>query len=76
MKNSILKPGDVAKIYGKLYIYQGNMPQGGGDIILQFSNSTSTLGMNIETFMEEGFIVPTEEAPAVIKNGMEYVFAE
>lgn len=76
MENSILKPGDVVKIEGRLYIYQGNMPQGGGDIILQFSNSKSNLGMNMEAFMEEGFIVPTEEAPAVIKNGMEYVFAE
>ena len=76
MKNSIIKPGDVAKINGKLYIYQGNLPQGGGDIILQFSNNKSNLGMNMEAFMEEGYIVPTEEAPAVIKNGMQYVFAE
>ena len=76
MKNSLIKPGDVAKINGKLYIYQGNLPQGGGDIILQFSNSKSNLGMNIEAFMEEGYIVPAEEAPAVIKNGMQYTFAE
>jgi len=76
MKNSIIKPGDVAKINGKLYIYQGNLPQAGGDIILQFSNNTSALGVNMETFMEEGYIVPTEEAPAVIKNGLQYEFAE
>lgn len=76
MKNSIIKPGDVAKINGKLYIYQGNLPQGGGDIILQFSNDKSNLGMNMETFMEEGYIVPAEEAPAVIKNGLQYEFAK
>lgn len=76
MKNSIIKPGDVAKINGKLYIYQGNLPQGGGDIILQFSNNKSNLGMNMEAFMEEGYIVPAEEAPAVIKNGLQYEFAK
>lgn len=73
---SFIEPGQVVRIEGRLYIYQGNMPQGGGDIILQFSNNTSALGVNIETFMEEGFIVPAEEAPAVIKNGLQYEFAE
>ena len=73
---SFIQPGQVVRIGDRLYIYQGNMPQGGGDIILQFSNNTSNLGLNMEAFMEEGFIVPTEEAPAVIKNGMQYVFAE
>ena len=76
VSNIILKPGDVVDFNSEYFIYQGKLPQGGGETILQFANDKETRGVTMKAFLREGSIVPPEEKPKVIKKGLSYVFVE
>ena len=66
----------LAVLRPKLFIYQGDLPQGGGNTFLQFANAEETRGMNMETFFNENCILlPKDQAPEVVKQGLNYVFA-
>lgn len=78
MVNENIKPGDVVEFKGKseYFIYQGSLPQGEGNTILQFANDEETRGMSMGEFLKEGRLVPSEERPLVTKEGLTYVFAK
>ncbi len=70
-----MKPGDVVSIGDELFIYQGPLPQGGGNPILQFSNKNETRGMTLDDFLKQwGRVLPAEIAPETVKNGLIYEF--
>lgn len=70
-------PGEqITVLESEMFIYQGAMPQGGGDILLQFENSMHWCGMNTESFFARNCILlPKDQAPEVVQRGLSYVFA-
>ena len=77
IKDDETTPGrKLAVLQPKLFIYQGDLPQGGGDVILQFANAEETLGMTTKAFLNKNCIIlPRDQAPEVVKHGFDYVFA-